>query len=52
MRTKFFRDAGMVTVEYAIGTLAAVVLSGVLLRVVGSDTVAALLTGVFRKALG
>lgn len=45
-------DQGMTTVEYAVGTLAAVAFAGMLLKVVTSDTVQAALTGVIARALG
>ena len=45
------RDDGMTTVEYAVGTLAAVAFAGVLLRVLTSDTVQAALTGIVQRAL-
>ncbi|MFJ9415311.1 DUF4244 domain-containing protein [Streptomyces sp. NPDC101227] len=46
------RDRGMVTAEYAIGTLAACALAAVLYKVVTSGVVADLLQGVLEKALG
>ena len=45
------RDDGMTTVEYAVGTLAAVAFAGVLLRVLTSDTVQAALSGIVQRAL-
>ncbi len=44
-------DAGMTTAEYAIGTLAAVGLALVLYKVVTSDAVRGLLTGLIATAL-
>ena len=43
--------AGMSTAEYAVGTLAAVALAGVLLKVVTSSTVQTALTGIIARAL-
>ncbi len=45
------RDRGMSTVEYAVGTIAAVALAGVLYLVVTSDTVSAALTSIVVDAL-
>jgi hypothetical protein len=45
------RDDGMITAEYAIGTLAAVALAGVLFKVLTSDAVRTALTGVITRAL-
>ena len=44
-------DAGMSTVEYAVGTLAAATLAGVLIKIVGGDHVTAALTAIFDRAL-
>ena len=44
-------DDGMTTVEYAVGTLAAVAFAGVLLKVLTSPTVQAALTSVVQRAL-
>ena len=44
-------DAGMTTVEYAVGTLAAVTFAGVLVKVVGGDKVQAALTAIIERAL-
>ena len=44
-------DAGMSTVEYAIGTLAAAALAGVLFKVVSSAHMQAALTSIIDKAL-
>jgi hypothetical protein len=44
-------DAGMTTVEYAVGTLAAVAFAGVLLKVLTSDAVQAALTAIVQRAL-
>lgn len=45
------RESGMTTVEYAIGTLAAVAFAGVLLKVLTSDAVQAALSSVVQRAL-
>ena len=45
------RDRGMSTAEYAVGTIAAVALAGVLYLVVTSDTVSAALTSIVVDAL-
>ncbi len=45
-------DAGMITSEYALGTVAACAFAALLYRVVSSDTVKGLLEGVIGKALG
>ena len=44
-------DAGMSTVEYAVGTLAAVAFAGVLLKVVTSDAVRSALAAIVQRAL-
>jgi hypothetical protein len=44
-------DAGMTTVEYAVGTLAAVAFAGVLLKVLTSDAVQAALSSLVQRAL-
>jgi Protein of unknown function (DUF4244) len=44
-------DAGMNTAEYAVGTLAAVALAGVLLKVVTSSAVQGALSAIITKAL-
>jgi hypothetical protein len=44
-------DAGMSTVEYCVGTLAAVAFAGVLLKVVAGDHVQAALTAIIDRAL-
>jgi hypothetical protein len=44
-------DRGMTTVEYAVGTLAAVAFAGVLLKVLTSDAVQAALAGIITRAL-
>jgi hypothetical protein len=41
----------MTTVEYAVGTLAAVAFAGLLLKVLTSPTVEAALTGIVARAL-
>lgn len=45
------RESGMTTVEYAVGTLAAVAFAGVLLKVLTSDTVQAALSSIVQRAL-
>jgi Protein of unknown function (DUF4244) len=44
-------DAGMNTVEYAVGTLAAVAFAGVLFKVVTSEPVQAALSAIVQRAL-
>ena len=44
-------DAGMTTAEYAVGTVAACAFAAVLYRIVRSDTVLSLLSGIVTKAL-
>ncbi len=44
-------DTGMSTVEYAVGTLAAVAFAGVLLKVVTSDAIRAALAAIIERAL-
>ena len=44
-------EAGMSTVEYAVGTLAAVTFAGVLLKVVGGERVQAALAAIIDRAL-
>jgi hypothetical protein len=44
-------DAGMTTVEYAVGTLAAVAFAGVLLKVLTSETVQNALSAIVQRAL-
>jgi hypothetical protein len=46
-----YGDEGMSTVEYAVGTLAAVAFAGVLLKVVTSDAVRAALFAIVQRAL-
>ncbi|WP_411267295.1 DUF4244 domain-containing protein [Actinoplanes sp. KI2] len=41
----------MSTVEYAVGTLAAAILAGVLIKIVGGDHVNAALTALIDRAL-
>ncbi|HVF20376.1 MAG TPA: DUF4244 domain-containing protein [Mycobacteriales bacterium] len=45
-------DAGMVTAEYAVGTVAACGFGGVLYKLLTNQSVLKLLTDVVRKALG
>lgn len=49
--SKWRRDAGMNTAEYAIGTLAAVAFAGLLLKVLTSPGVQAALTAIINRAL-
>ena len=44
------REAGMTTAEYAVGTVAACGFSGILYKVITSDTVLSLLKAVIAKA--
>ena len=44
-------EAGMTTVEYAVGTLAAVAFAGILLKVLTSDAVQAALSAIVQRAL-
>ncbi len=44
------RDAGQVTAEYAVGTVAACGFSGILYKVITSPEVLGLVTGVIGKA--
>jgi hypothetical protein len=44
------KDAGMTTAEYAVGTVAACGFSGVLYKVITSDTVVTLIKDVISKA--
>lgn len=45
-------EAGTTTAEYAIGTLAACGFAALLYKIVTSDSVASLLSGIVHKALG
>lgn len=45
-------QAGTTTAEYAIGTLAACGFAALLYKIVTSDSVASLLSGIVHKALG
>lgn len=51
-RTRQRVDDGMTTAEYAVGTLAACGFAAVLLRVVTSEAVRNLISGVIVQALG
>ena len=51
LRNRLHGDAGMSTAEYAIGTLAAVGLATVLLKVLTSQTVQNLLSDLIQRAL-
>lgn len=44
-------EAGMTTAEYAVGTVAACGFAGVLFKLLTSDTVVSLLTGIVKRAL-
>jgi len=44
-------DAGMTTAEYAVGTVAACGFAAVLYKIVRSEAVMSLLTGIITKAL-
>lgn len=44
------RDAGMTTAEYAVGTVAAAGFAGLLLKLLTSDAVSGLLSGMVEKA--
>lgn len=50
-REHYDDDAGMSTVEYALGTVAAAALGALLYTVVTSDAVEQALTGIFERAL-
>jgi hypothetical protein len=52
MRSRLHGDAGMNTAEYAVGTLAAVGFAGLLFKVLTSDRIREVLSGVIEKALG
>ena len=51
LRAQLRDDAGMSTVEYAIGTLAAAAFAAVLYAVVTGDSVVNALTGLVQRAL-
>jgi len=44
-------DAGMATAEYAVGTVAACGMGGVLYQIITSDFVSGLVSGLLEKAL-
>lgn len=44
-------DAGMTTAEYAVGTVAACGFAGVLYKLLTSEAVVSLLTGIVKRAL-
>ncbi|MFC9971780.1 DUF4244 domain-containing protein [Spirillospora sp. NPDC127200] len=50
-RWRTARDAGMSTVEYAVGTVAAAAFAGLLFKIASSPEVRAMLLGIIRKAL-
>ena len=45
-------EAGSATAEYAIGTLAACAFAALLYKIVTSDSIATLLSGLIHRALG
>lgn len=49
-RAEWRGDAGMSTAEYAVGTVAACGFAGLLLKLLTSDQVRALLSGVINRA--
>jgi uncharacterized protein YuzB (UPF0349 family) len=51
LRARLRDDAGMSTVEYAIGTLAAAAFAAVLYAVVTGDSIVNALTGLVQRAL-
>ena len=51
LRARLRGDAGMTTVEYAVGTAVAALFAGVLLKVVTSQPVQDALTRIIQKAL-
>jgi Protein of unknown function (DUF4244) len=51
LRDLFTDDAGMSTVEYAIGTIAAAAFAAVLYAVVTGDNITTALTGLVQRAL-
>ncbi|MEO3785345.1 DUF4244 domain-containing protein [Actinocorallia sp. B10E7] len=44
-------DAGMATAEYAVATVAAAAFAGLLFKIVTSDEVRTLVTGIINRAL-
>ena len=51
LRSRFLDDTGLTTAEYAVGTVAAAGLGGVLIKLLTSDTVRNLLWELLRSAL-
>ncbi|WP_297189246.1 DUF4244 domain-containing protein [uncultured Corynebacterium sp.] len=51
IRNLFTNDEGMSSVEYALGTMAAAALAGVLYTIVTGDSVTGALEGMFTDAL-
>jgi hypothetical protein len=51
LRARLRDDAGMSTVEYAIGTLAAAAFAAVLYTIVTGDSIVNALTGLVQRAL-
>jgi hypothetical protein len=51
-RARVGDEAGMTTAEYAVGTVAACGLGGLLVKLLTSDTFAMLLDRIFSNALG
>ncbi|MFI6514404.1 DUF4244 domain-containing protein [Spirillospora sp. NPDC050679] len=50
-RWRTVRDAGMSTVEYAVGTVAAAAFAGLLFKIASSPEVRTMLLGIIKKAL-
>jgi hypothetical protein len=50
-RGRLDREEGMSTAEYAVGTVAAAAFAGLLFKIVTSQEVRTLLSGIIRKAL-
>ncbi|MDQ1626307.1 MAG: hypothetical protein QOI54_51 [Actinomycetota bacterium] len=51
MAGRVMAEAGMTTAEYAVGTVAACGFAGVLYKLLTSDAVVSMLTGIVRRAL-
>ncbi|MGI5166000.1 DUF4244 domain-containing protein [Spirillospora sp. CA-253888] len=50
-RWRTAKDAGMSTVEYAVGTVAAAAFAGLLFKIASSPEIRAMLLGIIKKAL-
>lgn len=50
-RVRERRDAGMATAEYAVATVAAAAFAGLLFKIVTSDEVRAMVSGIIDRAL-